>query len=290
LIKIENVNSKKRENIVGYIFAGPSIVGFLLFFVIPFLISIVYCFTQGVGDLQFVGFENFVDLFQNSAFQLAVKNTILFNVISVPLVIVVSLGVTLILNSKIKKASFFRTVLTFPLVIPMASVILVWQVFFAQTGVVNGILLKLGIVGPDYLQTGWSFFILVFIYVWKNSGYNMIIFLAGLNNIPKEYYEAASIDGCSKTKAFFKITLPLLVPTIFFVFIISIINSLRIYREAYLLSGQYPDSSIYMLQHFMNNNFTNLNYQRLSTASVIVFVFVGLAVYYLFKLQKKYEV
>jgi len=290
LIKIEDSSLKKKENFIGYIFAGPSILGFLLFFAVPFLISLMYCFTEGAGDLEFVGFQNFIDLFQNSSFKLAVKNTVLFNVIAVPLVIIVSLGVTLVLNSKIKKASFFRTVLTFPLVIPIASVILVWQIFFAESGIVNGMLLKFGVVGPDYLKTGWSFFILVLLYVWKNCGYNMIIFLAGLNNIPKEYYEAASIDGCSETKAFLKITLPLLVPTIFFVFIISIINSLRIYREAYLLSGQYPDSSIYMLQHFMNNNFTNLNYQRLSTASVIVFIFVGLAVYYLFKFQKKYEV
>lgn len=290
MIKIEHLNLKKRENIIGYIFAGPSIIGFLLFFLIPFLISLVYCFTEGAGNLEFVGFKNFIDLFENSAFQLAVKNTVLFNVLSVPLLIIISLGITLILNRKIRGASFFRTVITFPLVIPVASIVIVWQIFFAQTGVINEILIKLGIVGPDYLNTGWSFFILVLIFIWKNCGYNMVIFLAGVNNIPKEYYEAAEIDGCSEIQMLFKITLPLLVPTIFFVFIISIINSLRIYREAYLLSGQYPNSSIYMLQHFMNNNFTNLNYQRLSTASVIVFIFVALIIYYLFSLEKKYEV
>lgn len=283
------MNLKKRESITAYIFALPSIIGFLLFFCIPFIISLVYCFTQGVGDIEYVGFQNFVDLFQNDAFILAFKNTLIFNAVSVPLVMIISLGITLILNSKIKKGSFFRTVLTFPLIIPLASVALVWQIFFRQTGVVNGVLLKFGIMGPDWLKTKWSFYILILLYVWKNCGYNMIIFLAGLNNVPKEYYEAASIDGCGKINMFFKITLPLILPTIFFVFIISIINSLRVYREAYLLSGQYPDPSIYMLQHFMNNNFTNLNYQRLSTASVIVFILVAVLVYSLFKLQKKYE-
>ncbi|EJE7233693.1 sugar ABC transporter permease [Clostridium botulinum] len=283
------MNLKKRESITAYIFALPSIIGFLLFFCIPFIISLVYCFTQGVGDIEYVGFQNFVDLFQNDAFILAFKNTLIFNAVSVPLVMIISLGITLILNSKIKKGSFFRTVLTFPLIIPLASVALVWQIFFRQTGVVNGVLLRFGIMGPDWLKTKWSFYILILLYVWKNCGYNMIIFLAGLNNVPKEYYEAASIDGCGKINMFFKITLPLILPTIFFVFIISIINSLRVYREAYLLSGQYPDPSIYMLQHFMNNNFTNLNYQRLSTASVIVFILVAVLVYSLFKLQKKYE-
>ncbi|WMJ79648.1 sugar ABC transporter permease [Clostridium sp. MB40-C1] len=283
------MNLKKRESITAYIFALPSIIGFLLFFCIPFIISLVYCFTQGIGDIEYVGFQNFVDLFQNDAFILAFKNTLIFNAVSVPLVMVISLGITLILNSKIKKGSFFRTVLTFPIIIPLASVVLVWQIFFRQTGVVNGVLLKFGIMGPDWLKTKWSFYILLLLYVWKNCGYNMIIFLAGLNNVPKECYEAASIDGCGKISMFFKITLPLILPTIFFVFIISIINSLRVYREAYLLSGQYPDPSIYMLQHFMNNNFTNLNYQRLSTASVIVFILVAVLVYSLFKLQKKYE-
>jgi len=283
------VNYNKRESIIGYIFATPSIIGFLLFFGIPFIISLVYCFTQGAGNVEYVGFKNFIDLFNNSAFQLAVKNTLLFNLISVPLVMIISLGITIILNSKIKRGSFFRTILTLPLVIPVASVVLVWQIFFAHTGTVNQLLSMLGIAGPDYLSTGWSFFILVLLYVWKNCGYNMIIFLAGLNNVPKEYYEAAAIDGYGKVGIFFNITLPLIVPTIFFVFIISLINSLKIYREAYLLSGQYPDSSIYMLQHFINNNFANLNYQRLSTASVIVFIFISVSIYFLFKFQNKYD-
>lgn len=284
------MNYNKRESIIGYIFAAPSIIGFLLFFGVPFIISLMYCFTQGAGNVEYVGFKNFIDLFNNSAFQLAVKNTLLFNLISVPLVMIISLGITIILNSRIKRGSFFRTVLTLPLVIPVASVVLVWQIFFAHTGTVNQLLSKLGIVGPDYLNTGWSFFILVLLYVWKNCGYNMIIFLAGLNNVPKEYYEAAAIDGYGKVGIFLNITLPLIVPTIFFVFIISLINSLKIYREAYLLSGQYPDSSIYMLQHFINNNFANLNYQRLSTASVIVFIFISIYIYFLFKLQNKYDV
>jgi multiple sugar transport system permease protein len=287
---IEIVKYSKRESVNGYIFAAPSLVGFLLFFGIPFIISLFYCFTKGAGDIEYVGFQNFIDLFNNSSFQLAVKNTVLFNLVSVPLVMVISLLITLVLNSSLKGGSFFRMTLTLPLVIPVASVVLLWQITFAQTGFLNQVLVKLGVSGPDYLNTKLSFVILVLLYIWKNCGYNMIIFLAGLHNIPKEYYEAAAIDGCSKVGIFFKITVPLLLPTMFFVFIISIINSLRVYREAYLLLGQYPDSSVYMLQHFMNNNFTNLNYQRLSTASVIVFVSIAVVLGLLFKLQKKYEV
>lgn len=285
------MNYVKRESRVGYMFALPSIIGFLFFFLIPFFISLFYCFTKGVGNVEYVGFENFISLLQNNAFKLAVKNTIIFNLVGVPLVIIVSLGISLILNSKLKGGSFFRTIFTLPIIIPVASVALLWQLIFSGDGFINQALKNIvGALGPDYINTGWAFVILIILYIWKNCGYCMIIFLAGLNNIPKEYYEAASIDGCGKIRNFFKITLPLLSSTIFFVFIIAIINSLRVYREAYLIFGQYPNSNIYMLQHFMNNNFTNLNYQRLSTASVIVFIFVSLILGILFKLQKKYEV
>lgn len=280
----------RRENLIGYIFAIPSIIGFLLFFGIPFLISIFYCFTRGSKKIEYVGFENFINLFNCDSFKLAMKNTIIFNLVSVPLIIAISLFISVILNSKLRGGSFFRTTLTLPLVIPVASVALLWENVFLQSGFLNQVLSKFGIVGPDYINSKWAFIVLVMLYIWKNCGYNMIIFIAGLNNIPKEYYEAAQIDGCGKVRFFFKVTLPLLVPTIFFVFIISIINSLRIYRDAYMLFGTYPNSSIYMLQHFMNNNFVNLNYQKLCTASVIVFVFIALGLGAIFKLQRKYEV
>ncbi|QAA32318.1 carbohydrate ABC transporter permease [Clostridium manihotivorum] len=279
-----------KEKLNGYIFASPSIGGFLIFFAIPFSMSLFYCFTKGASNVEYVGFANFLDLFKNSDFQLAVKNTVLFNLVSVPLLLVISLLITLVLNSSIKGSSFFRTTLTLPLVIPVASIILIWQLTFAQIGFLNQILINLGISGPDYINTRWSFIILVLLYIWKNCGYNMIIFLAGLNSISKEYYEAAAIDGYGTIGIFLKITLPLLVPTIFFVLIISIINSLRVYREAYLLFGKYPESSVYMLQHFINNNFASLDYQRLATASVIVFIAVAAALGLLFKLQKSYEI
>lgn len=281
---------RKKEAVAGYLFAGPSILGFLLFFGVPFLMSVIYSLTKGVGNIQFVGFQNFVDLFFNSAFRLAVKNTLLFNLLSVPLLIMISLVITLLLQKNNRINSLFRTVFTMPLILPVASIVVVWQIFFAQKGIVNGILLHFGLQGPDYLKSGWSFFILMLLYIWKNCGYDMILFLAGLNNIPKEYYEAAAIDGCSRTESFLRITMPLLTPTFFFTFILSLINSFKIYREAYLLAGQYPDSSIYMLQHFMNNNFMNLNYQSLSSASILIFLFIGGLIYILYKFQSKYSV
>ena len=169
-----NCEASKRESINGYIFTASSIIGFLLFFGIPFIISLFYCFTKGAGDIEYVGFQNFIDIFNNSSFQLAVKNTILFNLVSVPLVMISSLLITLILNSSLMGGSFFRTTLTLPLVIPVASVVLVWQLIFAQTGFFNQLLLRSGAAEPDYLNSKWSFVILVLLYIWKNCGYNMI--------------------------------------------------------------------------------------------------------------------
>src|SRR5690606_13663667 len=129
------------------------------------------------------------------------------------------------------------------------------------------LIMRFGIEPVNWLRSGWSTGVVALVYVWKNCGYNMVLFLAGLGNIPKEYYEAAYIDGAGPFTCLIKITLPYMVPTSFFVLIISIINSFKVFREVYLLAGKYPYQDIYLLQHFMNNNFFNLSYQKLTTAA-----------------------
>ncbi|GKX65053.1 carbohydrate ABC transporter permease [Inconstantimicrobium mannanitabidum] len=279
---------RNKEAMAGYFFIAPSIIGYLIFFGVPFIISLYFCFTKGIGDVEYVGFQNFIDLLSSETFQLAAKNTLYFNVVSVPLNLCISLVMAVVLNSKLKGISYFRTIFVMPLVIPSASVVLVWQIFFHSSGVLNDFLSIFGYKSTDWLNSPWAFNILVLFYIWKNCGYNIIIFLAGLNSISQHYYEAAYIDGCGKFKSFCKITIPMLMPTTFFVFVFSIINSFKVYREAFMLGGNYPHSSIYMLQHFMNNNFYNLNYQRLSTAAFLVFIFIALLVYILLKFEKRY--
>jgi multiple sugar transport system permease protein len=279
----------KKEVLIALAFCAPSLIGCAVFFIIPFIISLFYCFTKGVGDIEFVGFENFLELFQSYAFQLSAKNTFFFMFLSVPLIIVVSIALALLLNCKLKNISYYRTISILPLVIPISAIVLVWQIMFDRYGIINGLLSKFSIPSKDWLNTSYSFYILIALYIWKNSAYNVILFMAGLNNIPNQYYEAAEIDGSSKVITFFRITIPLLVPTIFFVFIISIINCFKVYKEAYLLAGNYPNDSIYLLQHFMNNNFFDLNYQRLSTAAFLVFFVITLLVYFIFKVQNRYS-
>lgn len=285
---MKNIKLKTTQSFAGFAFAFPSLAGFTVFFAIPFVISLYYCFTEGVGGSSFVGLKNFRDLLHSDSFLLAAKNTLVFNIISVPLIMIISLFFAILLNRQIKGLAVFRSFFVLPMVIPAASIILVWNIMFNEYGVLNSILSNFGIPSIDWIRSDLSMWVLVILYIWKNCGYNVILLLAGLNNIPKEYYEAAHIDGAKPFDCLLRITIPFLTPTGFFVFMVSIVNSLKVFREAYLLAGSYPSLRIYMLQHFMNNNFLNLSYQRLTTAAFLMAVIVALLVLILYKIEAKY--
>ncbi len=269
----------QRKSLEGISYAALPLAGFLVFFAVPFGISIVRSFQSGLTQ-EFVGFENYILVAQSESFRLAAGNTFRFMLMGVPSIILISLVIALALNQKIKGSSFFRTIFLMPYVIPVASTVMVFQIVFEQSGILNSLFFKDEAV--DFLHSDNAFYVLVLLYIWKNFGYNMILFLTGLAQIPQEYYEAARVDGAGPLRIFWSITLPLLGPTFFFVFVISIVNSFKVFREAYALGGAYPHSSIYMLQHFMNNNFQNLNYQRLSVSSIYVFLMIALVVLALF--------
>lgn len=278
---------KHKEAATGVAFASPFLIGFLVFFVAPFLVSIYYTFTFGTGGTNFVGFDNYIDVLQSGAFQLAAWNTFRFILVGVPLIMVLSMVFSLLLFKKFAGASFFRSIFLYPLVIPIASTVMVFQVFLSESGILNTLLDSMGLPMQDWLQSDKAFYVLVFLYVWKNCGYNIVLMLAGLNSIPTDFYEVANLEGASGWQSFRYITAPILVPNFFFVFIISIINSFKSFREAYLLCNDMPAPSIYMLQHFMNNNFQNLNYQRLSVAALLVFLVIFLFVFLMFRMKKK---
>jgi len=280
---------RTREATEGYLFALPSLLGFAVFFAIPFVISLYYCFTSGIGNVQFVGIKNFSDLLASKSFIRASQNTLIFNGISVPIIMLISLAFAMLLNKKLKGVAYFRMFFIMPLVIPVASIILVWNIIFDAHGVFNHYIAALGIEPVDWMRSKWSVGVLVLLYIWKNCGYNVILFLAGLNSIPNEYYESARIDGAGPFTCMRRITLPFLIPTTFFVFIMSIINSFKVFREAYLLAGSYPHMDIYMLQHFMNNNFFNLSYQRLTTAAFLMTIVISLLVYFLFRIEARFN-
>ena len=262
---------KTRQAAAGLFFLLPFAAGFLLFYVIPFLWSVRYTFMRGAGGSDFAGLSNYRDLFASSAFRLAAWNTVRFIMVGVPLLMGVSLLLALLLQGRGKWEARFRPAFLYPMVVPVASVVTVVQAFFAGDGLINQFLRWIGMPAEDWLHSEHAFAVLVGLYIWKNCGYDLILFLAGLSAIPKDYREAAALEGAGRAQIFCRITAPLLLPSFFLILIISVINSFKSFREAYLLGGESPHDSIYMLQHFMNNNFQNLNYQRLSTAAVLIF-------------------
>lgn len=281
------MTGRKREAMSGLMFAAPFLFGFAAFFVVPFLISVVFTFTKNANGLKFAGLDNYIDLFGSSAFQTAAYNTFRFILIGVPLIMVLSTLLALLLHKRFLGSSFYRSVFLYPLVVPVAATVMVFQLVFAESGVINTIYAWLGLPIENWLASDHAFYVLMILYLWKNCGYNIVLIMAGLNSIPHAFHEAAQVEGANRWQILRHITIPLLAPSFFFVFVVSIINSFKCFREAFLLGGSIPHKSIYMLQHFMNNNFTNLNYQRLSTAAFLVFIVIFALVFVLFWMRRK---
>jgi multiple sugar transport system permease protein len=277
---------KFNEGITASLFLAPSVFGFALFFFIPFLIGCYYSLMDSPVDGSFVGLRNYNDLIHNEVFRRAAWNTFRFTAISVPLNMLLSLGLAMMLNRSVYLRSLFRISFLFPLVIPVASVVLIWQIIFDLNGSLNGLMHAWGMSPRDWMESRSSLAVVIIVYLWKNIGYNMVLFLAGLQNIPVDYYEAASIDGAGKFRQWRSITLIYLTPTTFFVFIISIINSFKVFRETYMIAGEYPHEDIYMMQHYMNNMFKSLDYQKLTSAAFLMAIVITILVFVLFRTER----
>lgn len=258
---------KKAGTWKGFFFILPSLCGLILFYLLPYLDVIKRSFSSPVTG-EFTGLDNYWLVFGNKAFQLAVKNTVRFIITCVPILVISSLLVAVILQ-KIVKGNLLKIGFLFPMAIPVASVVLLWKGVFDPQGFLNSFLNLFGISGNDWMNTKSAFWVLVFSYVWKNMGYCMILWLASLAAIPKEMYEAAKIDGSGEAACFLYITLPNLLSSFFTITVISLINSFKVYREAYLVAGDYPDQSIYMMQHLFNNWFRDLSLDKLAVGAVI---------------------
>lgn len=280
---------RNKEGPIAALFLLPSLAGFAVFFLVPFIMGFYYSLMDSPVNGSFVGTTNYRELLNNPVFRRAALNTFLFTAICVPLNMLLSLGLAMLLNRKIPFRQQFRVSFLIPLVVPVASVVLVWKVLFDMNGTLNGWLSEWGMNPRDWMESGAALFVVIIVYLWKNIGYNMVLFLAGLQNIPADYYEAASIDGAGKFRQWRSITLVYLTPTAFFVFIMSIINSFKVFRETYLIAGDYPDPSIYMLQHYMNNMFKSLDYQKLTSAAFLMALAIILLVWILFLVERRFS-
>ena len=259
---------RRGERIFSNICIMPSLAGVLIFFLLPFCIVIYYSLINNPISGEFVGLANYKKLLETVAFRKAAWNTASFSLVSVPLVLVLSLWLAALLERNIPGKSVIRTFFLSPLMVPTASVVLVWQVLFHNHGTINQVIQDFGGVGTDWMRSSHGPIIIIVMFLWKNIGYNMILFMSALSGVPRDILEVAELEGAGKIYQFFHIKLRYLSPTILFVLILSLINSFKIFREVYLLTGDYPYDRMYMLQHFMNNTFNSLDYQKLSTAAV----------------------
>ena len=266
-------------------FLSPRLLGVGVFFIVPFFVVVYYSLIDGVGSRNFVFLDNYIKLFQNSAFQTASKNTLQFSFIAVPLAVVLPILLALMLEARIPMKSQFRTFFLSPMMVPVASVVLIWQVLFNYNGTINEFLMVFGADKIDWLQSDYCQVVVMILFLWKTLGYNMILFMAGLANIPKELLEVADVEGAGELYKFFAIKLRYLSPTVLFVTILSLINSFKVFREVYLLTGDYPYEKLYMLQHFMNNTFRSLDYQKLSSAAVVMAIVMVVLIAILFKAE-----
>lgn len=275
------------EMIFPLVCLTPSFIGVMIFFLVPFAVIIFYAMVDNPINKDFVFLDNFISVFKNNAFRKAALNTLKFSAVAVPLAVVLGLWLAMLLDSRIPGVSWFRTSMLCPMMVPVASVVLIWQVIFHYNGTLNEILMKLGGGRIDWLKSDKAMIVIVVLFLWKNLGYNMILFLSALNNISRDQLEVATLEGAGRWYKFIHIKLRHLSPTILFVAILSLINSFKVFREVYLLTGDYPYDSIYMLQHFMNNTFRTLDYQKLSAAAIIMALVITAIIGLLFIAENK---
>lgn len=252
----------------GLFFILPSLAGVLVFIFLPFLDVIRRSFTEVMSG-KFVGLKNFRTVFSNSAFRQAASNTLRFTGICIPMLILCSLAAAVLLQRQKKVGSILKSMYLMPMAIPVASVVLLWRLLFHGKGMLNGVLSLAGMQAVDWMNSEYAFSVLVFSYIWKNLGYDVILWLAGLAGISGDIYEAARVDGAGEWRCFISITLPNLLPSLYTIAVLSFLNSFKVFREAYLVAGDYPHSSIYMMQHLFNNWFRELSLDKMAAGAVV---------------------
>lgn len=260
-------------------FLLPGLIGILVFYIVPFGGGIWYSLRDGGFEDKFVGFDNYIAVWSNPMFRLGLKNTLLLSLIGAPLLWLLSFIPAVILNRVRPAGGFFGSAVLLPYLMPSCAVLIVWLLWFDYGGPVNRMLTAIGLERQKFLQGSMLRLPVILMFLWKNLGFCVVIFTAALEAIPEPLYEYAELEGASFLKKSFGITLPLIVPSAFLVLILAWINAFRVFKEVYFISGAYPDESVYTLQHYMNNMYSKLNYQNVTSAAytfaVMVFALFG---------------
>lgn len=298
----ERLSRQTKRDLVAYSFIAPNFIGFAVFTLGPVIFAFVLAFLKWDGNspIQFAGLDNFMMMIGNKRFLASLKNTVIYCVATVPLTLAVALALAVVLNQKLKARNFFRTVSFFPYVASLVAVAAVWNMLFspAKSGPVNMVLYQLGVAAKSLPKWSagkdWVMLTVVMFSVWKNMGYYMVIYLAGLQGVNAELYEAGSLDGANVWQRFRYITWPQLRPTTFFVTIMLTINCFKVYDIVYMLAGGNTgvlnESAIVLVYHIYEEAFRNWNLGYASAVSMVLFLIVLCITLIQFRGEKKYTV
>jgi len=284
----------RRNRMIGYGFLLPNIIGFLIFICFPVFASFYMSFTEwnGFGDIVFVGLDNYKRLITDEAFHISLINSIVMMVVFVPITLFLAIVFAALLNRGIKGLKVFRTAMFLPHITATIAVAVTWQLLFNPTmGPINSILRSIGIDNPPtwLASTQWALFSVIIVSIWHSIGYYMVLFLAGLQGIPNDLYEAAEIDGAGKFSQFIKITIPMLSPVIFFTTIIAIINSFKVFDLIFVLTQGGPGRSTHVLVYdIYNTAFKRFEYGYASSMAYVLFAIILIITLIQFRGQKKW--
>lgn len=291
---------RRNKNIACLYFLLPSFLGVIVFVLAPFADVCRRSLTTAVTG-EFRGIDNYKQVFENKTFWLAAGNTAKLVLVCLPLLIGLGLIIACFL-SRFTRIHFLKSAFLFPMAVPAATVVLVWKLIFDRQGFLNLFLTRLGeaaysagvlqsapVFDIDYMGTGAAFWVLVFSYIWKNLGYTVVLWLTGILSISTQIREAARVDRAGEFTCFVKIIMPNLKPVLYTITVLSFLNTFKAFREAYLVAGSYPDESMYLLQHLFNNWFTNLDFDKMAAAAVILGFILFAAILLLQKLWDEGE-
>lgn len=287
----QSVNKRKRKlQLAPYLFVLPNLLIFTVFIVVPTILGAVYSFHEydGLNPMTFIGIENYAEIFTDVKFWQTLGKTATYAIIVVPLIYVCALGIAILLVQQIVLKGFFRAIFYWPTMISFIIVGLTWRWIFGELGIINGVLEAVGKDSVSFLSDPFFAKLTVIIAaVWSRLGFFMVIFVAGLLAIPKDYYEAAHLDGASKLRAFFHITLPLLKPTTLLVVMLTTIEAFKAYPLMFALTGGGPNkATTYIVQYIYETGFAKQELGLASAMSIVLFVIITIFTVLQFKLTK----
>ncbi|MDO5136272.1 MAG: sugar ABC transporter permease [Eubacteriales bacterium] len=287
------MKQKKRALIICS-FILPNFIGFLVFTFIPIVFSLILSFFEwnSGNTMKFIGLDNFITMFtKDPSFYISLKNTIFYTVVTVPVTLFIALLLAIVVNKPLKGRVFFRSVLFFPYIASLVAVAVVWMALFnPDRGPINSFLMALGVSNPPRWAASqtWALPTIIGLTVWKNMGYYMVVYLAGLQGVSKELYEAASLDGANSFQKFRYVTWPCVTPTTFYILMMLMVSTFKSYDIMYITTQGGPGEATKVLAyHIFNSAFVNSKFGYASAVSMVLFVIVMTVTLIQFKVEKK---